>query len=87
MVLPFRPPKVCPNFCPAALDIESHASPAAFDDAGGGAVNRPAEALGDFEGFLPSFGPRNVVSMTRPFFSGLGVLDVFLRGTGSVAGD
>ena len=85
VVLPFLPAKVCPSFCPEPFDIESHARPAAFDDAGG-APKRPPEALGDFECFLPSLGPRRVVNMTWLFFSGLGVLDVFVAGTGS-AGD
>lgn len=65
--------------------MESHARPAALEDAGGG-LNRPAEDLGVLEGFLPSL-VRKVVNITRPFLSGLGVLDVFLGGTGSVEGE
>lgn len=74
VVLPFKPGNVCPSLCPVPFDIESQARPAALDDAGGG-LNRPAEDLGDFEGFLLSL-VRNVVSMALPFFSGLGVLEV-----------
>ena len=85
VVLPFLPAKVCPNLCPEPFETESQARPAAFDDAGG-APNRPPEALGDFECFLPSLGPRRVVNMTWPFLSGLGVLDVFVESTGSLGG-
>ena len=85
VVLPFLPAQGCPSFCPDTLDIESQARPAAFDDAGG-APRRAPEALGDFECFLPSLGPLKVVNMTRPFLSGLGVLDVFVTGIGSVGG-
>lgn len=85
VVLPFRPPKVWPNFCPEAFDIESQARPAAFEDAGG-APKRPPEALGDLACFLPSLGPRSVVNMTWPFLSGLGVLGVFVAGIGNVGG-
>ena len=84
-VLPFIPDRVCPSFCPEFFDIESHAKPAAFDDAGG-ALNLPAEDLGDFEGFLPSF-VRKVVNMARPFLSGLGVREVFFWGTDKVGGE
>jgi len=65
--------------------MESQARPAALEDAGGG-LNRPADDLDDFEGFLPSLVLR-VVNMTRPFLSGLGVLEVFFWGTGRVGGE
>ena len=73
-------------FCLDDLEIESHASPAAFEDAAGGPALRPVEALlDDLEDAFPSLLPLKVVSM-RPFFSGLGVLDTTLGGTGSFGG-
>lgn len=83
--LPFRPLNGRPSLCPEILGVESQASPAALEDTGGGPEDLPPEALGDFEGFLPSLGPRKVVNITRPpFLSGLGVRDVFFIGRGGV---
>ena len=84
IVLEFCADGDCTNLCPEPLDIESQASPAAFEDACGGLKPRPPEGLGDFEGFFPSF-VRKVVSI-RLFFSGLGVLEVCFGGIGSVGG-
>lgn len=87
-VLELCPGKLCPNLFPYDRDIESHASPAAFD-AVGGPTFLPPDVLGDFEGLLPSLFARSVVNR-RPFFSGLGVLDVLelkFRGAASKGGE
>lgn len=85
IVLPFRPANDWASFCPEYFEVPSQARPAAFEDAGGGPATRPPEALGGFDGLFPSLAPLKVVSITcPPFFSGLGVLEVFLGGTGRV---
>ncbi len=87
VVLPFRPADSGPNLWAEFLDTESHARPAAFEEAAGVAVLRAPKDLGDFEGFFPSF-VRKVVSI-RLLFSGLGVLDFGLGcagGAGSAGG-
>ena len=56
------------------FDVESQASPAAFEEAGGALNTWALDVLGDLEGLFPSL-VRRVLSI-RLFFSGLGVLDV-----------
>lgn len=85
--LVLRGPSVCLRGTPEPFVFESHARPAAFDETGGAPAKRPPVILGDPVFFLASFGPLNVVSITRPpFLSGLGVLDGFVAGTGNVGG-
>lgn len=85
VVLPLCPDKLGSTVCPDDFDVESHASPAAFEDAAGATGLRPPWLLADLERPFPSLVPLKVVSK-RLLFSGLGVLDICFGGTGNTGG-